>query len=518
MPTNDSIPPFSKKEFPFSNLAQRARINQAVAKLNSVSPISGGANINVDTTGAGTTISAFSGVDYEPKRETWGVIVDNDYTDARYLVQFVSGFPVNAMGQPTPGDNVQTYDIGDPHVVTNRMEVPDGGEDPTQQTHKLPVGLEVLCHMEWIATAASSDYPDVNPCAWSMYVPVSDMATIQLDDTNDSSYGAGFYSGKLLTGRPDDVDPTSDLDLPDDGETVSSQRIVFENVAESSGDTGTPLAGGIFVVGYFAGKAASGASIGEGGSSSLPLYRSRDLAVNPVRTLVIVSGDTLGCGYYWARPFDGSVTSADTSSAFYPPQTGEGVDASLSPVIFENLGDLPTGGGPATANSLPVNQIVTGVLVGYTATDGTPIYRGYAYATPLFPVTCTYAYGDPGGLCAEDGKSNNCSFTYTCINALTGQTMTSGSGTYSPECGRIPNVKYNQPGSCSGLGYMLGINFHLYSVSEEYPLGATVTNVIGMQINDSDQTIQILTQQQVVLDASCEASWSTIYTGSVCSS
>jgi len=181
----DDAPNLSRRDIPVLSSAMRDRLNTAMGKIRSASPLAAGGANDGASGYHGSTVIPRAGMDYIPQAVAWGKINDaGGHTDARYTVQFVGGYDI-ASGSPSEDGNIAIFNLTSgttSFVVTNRNEVHDGGADPSLQTHSLPDGMEVICFLE-VLYANSSSVPNV--CTWNMYVtPSLSVENFCLDSTS----------------------------------------------------------------------------------------------------------------------------------------------------------------------------------------------------------------------------------------------------------------------------------------------------------------------------------------------
>lgn len=214
-------------------------------------------------------------------------------------------------------------------------------------------------------------------------------------------------------------------------------------------------------------------------------------------------GKNLPSVAFWAKITGNNASDGNVSST-----TGY----SWQKMFPDNSGALQTvSGATGDSNAFEVNGLPcpTGLIVWLRY--GGAGYFQFSTPAEMFPVQCTVDGGDAGSF--QDGTT--CSYTYT-VKAEDNSTQLATGKT--PDVPRIATCKYDTITTSPGIGYYdtTGM-FHLYSVAKEKPSGTTVTNITDIRVVDSIESIQIKTQDQLVLDSRNKTDWITIYTGVICS-
>lgn len=196
--------------------------------------------------------------------------------------------------------------------------------------------------------------------------------------------------------------------------------------------------------------------------------------------------------------------TVDYLASNYFADAGSGEDC-----LFRNLIES---GNPTQTHLLKADGSVV-VLARRAPVDtvgGNPVFEMEVTPQGVFPVNVTKDGGYAGSM--NDGQT--CNFTYT-VDAMDGTEL----GTFvTPDTPRVPNCKYNTPADDSpGIAYYDGTTLHLYSVAQEIPTCAVVTNITDFQVVDGSYEIQVKTQDSLVWDNKDKTDWITVYTGAACS-
>lgn len=243
--------------------------------------------------------------------------------------------------------------------------------------------------------------------------PAGEIRTLKIFGAGSlgAPYGAGTYQAHVVIRKPRSPDSTGDLDLPDPGEAVGDEEVVFENEAESGSGNGTaaghllPIDGTCFVSARWTG----------GRSNDSPPQRVfRGYAVKgPVVAKVLDvygsgSGGGGGAGRYKLAIGLGSVVALDPTSNFRPPDDHYTFPATFNAIgvnLFEN------GSAAAGTNVVAIGQIVIGHYVGFdnSGPPGLPVfYFGSAPTGTIFAVTLSEDGGTTNG-----SKTAAADLTYT---------------------------------------------------------------------------------------------------------
>lgn len=139
---------------------------------------------------------------------------------------------------------------------------------------------------------------------------------LQLTDTYA---GTGRYKAKPVTGWPQNVDTSTDLALPDNGESIDmdSPEVCWENSAESHNATGThalAVDGTVIVRGHWEG--------GSSDSTPVNIYRGTAGGGSPILYGKVSAIWTAALGYITLTPSDATGTPTGASDIHVSPEQG----------------------------------------------------------------------------------------------------------------------------------------------------------------------------------------------------